>query len=478
MIGLFSTLNLGVRSLQAQQTAVEVAGQNLANVNNTAYTRQRVQIQTSPTVQTAIGPQGTGAQAVAIEQLRDLLVEGQIRSETSVGGYWTAQQKALQYAQTGLGEFIDRNADAVGSAGSGIGALSGLADELNDLFNAFQSVATATATTSPNALTERQDLLNQAQLLATRFNQSAQRLSDLSSQLDDSLEQNVTSANQLLQDIASLNQQIMGAELGNSGVANDLRDLREQKLVALGELVNFDAVEINGGVAVSINGQSLVTGGAATDALETYYGVNSELLVRTAGGGVNLALAGGSMAGTIEVRDGALKSLRDGLDGLAASLIAEVNNVHRAGFSLTGSTGEDFFTGTSAATMGVNAVLVADPGLVQLAGIAGAAGDNAVGLALAHLGGTAWAALGNQTFAGDYGRLVGKLGEDLRGANDQVAAHGAVARMLQQQRDAVSGVSVDEEMADLVRFQRAYQASARIITTVDEMLQTVLSLKS
>lgn len=478
MLGLFSTLSLGARSLQAQQTAVEIAGQNLANVNNRAYTRQRVQIQTSPAINTGIGPQGTGAQAVAIQQLRDLLVESQIRSEASVGGYWTAQQKALQYAQTGLGEFIDRNADAVGSASSGTGALSGLADELNGLFNAFQSVATATATTSPDALTERQALLHHAEVLASRFNQSADRLGQLSSQLDESLRQDLDAANQLLGDIASLNQQIMSSEIGDTGRANELRDLREQKLGQLGQLVNFDAVENNRGVDLSIAGVPLVTGMNVNDTLEDYYGVNGELLVRTVTSATALPLSRGSLAGTMAARDGAVKSLRDGLDTLTGALIAEVNNLHRAGFSLTGSTGADFFTGTNAASIAVNPGLQDNPALIQIAGASGAAGDNSVALALAHLADAAQATLGNQTFAGDYARLVANLGGELSGANDQLSAHEAVARMLQQQRDSVSGVSIDEEMSDLVRFQRAYQASARIITTVDEMLQTVLSLKS
>src|SRR2546425_13211731 len=116
MLGLFGTLNLGARSLQAQQTGVEIAGQNLANVNNPAYARQRVQIQTSPTVTTAVGPQGTGVVVAAIQQIRDALLDGQVRDETSVGGYWQAQQGALQSAQTALNEFLDQSASSVNSA--------------------------------------------------------------------------------------------------------------------------------------------------------------------------------------------------------------------------------------------------------------------------------------------------------------------------------------------------------------------------
>lgn len=475
MLGLFSTLNLGARSLQAQQTAVEVAGQNLANVNNPAYTRQRVQIQTSPAINTGIGPQGTGAQATAIQQLRDTLIEAQMRSETSVGGYWTSLQRALQYTQAGLGEFIDRNADALSSSTPGTGALSSMADELNGLFSAFQSVAT-----SPTSLTERQALLNSAQMLATRFNQSSQRLADISTGLDQSLQQDVDAANTLLTDIASLNDSIMGSEFNNSGAANDLRDQREQKLQELAKLVNFDSTEnSDGGVEIGINGVNLVSGALVGNTLETFVSGGGQLLVRSNGvsGTFPLGLSGGSMAGTIDARDGTLKTLRDGLDLLAGSLITELNNLHRPGFSLTGSTGEDFFTGTNAANIGINQTLKDNPSLIQAAGVSGAAGDNTVALSIARLAGQAEAALGNHTFSGKYAQLVANLGHGLSSANNQLAEHDAVATMLQRQRDSVSGVSIDEEMSDLVRFQRAYQASAKIISTVDEMLQTVLSLK-
>src|SRR4051812_46178166 len=110
MLGLFGTLNLGARSLQTQQQGVEVAGHNLANVNNPAYARQRLAIQTAVATQTAIGPEGTGVNAVAIVRLRSTLVDQQITNESSVGGSLDAQQEALQNAQAELGQVIDTQA--------------------------------------------------------------------------------------------------------------------------------------------------------------------------------------------------------------------------------------------------------------------------------------------------------------------------------------------------------------------------------
>jgi flagellar hook-associated protein 1 FlgK len=213
------------------------------------------------------------------------------------------------------------------------------------------------------------------------------------------------------------------------------------------------------------------------DTLETYDAGGGQLLVRAATAGTPLTITGGSIQGTIDVRDGALATLQSSLDTLASTLITQVNTVHAAGYSLTGSTGANFFTGTGAATMGVNSALAADPSLVQAAGTAGTVGDNTIALALARLAEQPQAALNNQTFTGAYGGIVAALGQTLQGANNQLANHDAVQRMLLRQRDSISGVSIDEEMSDLVRFQTAYEASAKLIATIDEMLETVLSLK-
>jgi flagellar hook-associated protein 1 FlgK len=469
MLGLFGTLNLGTRSLQAQRTGVEVAGQNLANVNNPAYSRQRVQIQTSYALPTVIGSQGTGVEAVAIQQIRDALLDSQVRAESSVVGYWSATQFALQYAQTGLGEYID----STGAVVSANGTTHGLADGLSSLFNAFQSVATA-----PESITERQLLLSQAQTLATRFNQTASGLNDVRNLLNTSLDDHVSGANDLLSQIADLNEQIASAEGSSGGTANDLRDLRQQKLEELSDLVDIQTSQgNNGAINVSIGGTQLISDNQQLDTLETYDAGGGQMLVRTVTGGTALTLTGGRMQGVIDARDGALATLQTNLDTLASQLITQVNTVHSAGFGLGGTTGADFFTGTDAASMGVNAALVSDPSLIQAAGAAGAPGDNTVALALAQLATAPQAGLGNQTFSDAYIQAVAGLGYSLSDANTQVDNSARVQAMMLQQRDSVSGVSVDEEMSDLIRYQKAYEASAKLVTTVDEMLDTILNMK-
>src|ERR1022692_4901977 len=187
MLGLFGTLNLAARSLQTQMAGVEIAGQNLGNVNTPGYSRQQVVIQTGPAIQTGIGPQGTGANAVAIQQITDALLNGQIQNQTSATGYWNANQGALESAQTALNEFLN---SAQSTSGSTATTSSGLSGQLSSLFNAFQAVAT-----SPTSIPARQALIAQAQTLAGTLNQINSRLGDLRTSLNSSLNNDVDSAN-------------------------------------------------------------------------------------------------------------------------------------------------------------------------------------------------------------------------------------------------------------------------------------------
>jgi len=462
MLGLFGTLSLGTRSLQTQRAGVEVAGQNLANVNNPDYARQRVVIQTSITLDGTFGAQGSGADAIAIQQIRSALVDQQVNGELSVGGYLEAQQQALGFAQASLGEIIDRN-----------GTPTGLSADINNLFNAFQSVATA-----PASITERQLLLAKAQDLATHLNATSARLSSLHDSLNQSLGEDVTSANKLLSEIAELNDRILNTENAAGGVANDLRDLRQAKLEELSKLVKVDAsVGANGAMSIAVNGNALVSGNQVLDTLETYDAGGGQMLVRTATSGAALALSGGRMQGTIDVRDGALATLRDQLDTFASTLITEVNAVHASGFGLNGTTGAAFFTGTNASDIAVNGALAGDPARLQISGANGNAGDNQVGLVLAQLASKKIPALGNQTFSGSYTGTVAQLGYELASVNSRAADQQVVFGMLMEQRASISGVSVDEEMTTLMKFQKAFEASARLISTVDEMLDTVVNMK-
>ena len=475
MLGLFGTLNLAARSMQAQMTGVEVAGQNLANVNTTGYSRQSVQLATSPDVTTGLGSEGTGVNAVAIRQNVNTLLNAQVQNQQSASGYWNGQQTALQNAQNALNEFLNGTSTTASTSTSSTASDSstGLAAQLNGLFSAFQAVAT-----SPTSTAARQALIGQAQTLAATFNNVSTQLGSLKTSLNSSLNNSVDSANQLLSDIANLNKQISTAEF-SGGTANDLRDAREQDLENLSHLTNITtSTSTNGAVDVSIGGQSLVTGYSVADTLQTYDAGGGQMLVQTKTGGTPLTLTGGLMQGTIDARDGTLATLQNNVNTLAGTLITQVNGVHNGGYSLTGSTSANFFNGTDAATITVNAGLVSNPDLIQTSGSATASGDNSVALQLAQLGSAAQSALGNQTFNDNYDAAVAALGSSLATANTQVTNQSMVAQMLTTQRSSISGVSVDEEMTNLLSFQRAYEASAKLVSTVDTLMGDTLAMKT
>ena len=254
MLGLFNTLTLGARALQANQLGVEVTGQNLANSSNPAYSRQRVLLSTSTPINTPLGMQGTGVQATSIEQVRDALLDGQVRDESSVGGYWTSNQSALEDAQAQLGEFL--NINSTGSASDA----QDLSDRLNNLFSSFQGLSA-----NPTSLAQRQNVVSQAQSLASSFNEASQQLSTVNDALNTTVSNNVTQANQLLTQIAGLNDQIAKAT-ASGGTANDLVDSREQALENLAGLANIQTTSnANGTVDVSIGGAQLISGNKTLD---------------------------------------------------------------------------------------------------------------------------------------------------------------------------------------------------------------------
>jgi len=467
-IGLFGTLGMAARALQTQQAGIEVAGHNLSNVNNPAYARQRLSVATSTPVVTDVGMQGTGVQATGVQQIRSQLLDDQIQSETSVSSYWNAQQQALQFAQAGLGEQIDSTTTSDGSS-----TQQGIAQSLSDLFSEFQNLST-----QPTSLAERQVLLMKAATLADQFNQVSQRLDALRASLNSSVQTDVTNANQLLGDIANLNNQIITSEISSGLTANDLRDLRQQKIEDLAQLTNVSVTQqANGGVNLTIGGVLMVSDQNVLDTLQADDAGGGQWLVKAATAGTTLALTGGSIAGEIDARDGPVATLAAGVDQLASLLIGKVNSIHADGYSLTGSSHEDFFTGADAHTIGVNPVLLNNPALVQASGTDGAVGDNAVALALAQLGTQAQTALNNQTFSQAYNQSVAAIGQSLASANSQVSNQQTVQQMLEQQRSSVSGVSIDEEMASLSIFQHAYEASARLMSVVDQMLDALVNIQ-
>jgi flagellar hook-associated protein 1 len=466
MSGLFATLNSSVKALTAHSRAIEITGKNLANVNNTTYARQRVIYGDRGTVVTPTGAESLGLEALGVQQMRDTLLDLQVAREVSLSSSYLAEQSGYQRAQAGLGQSIDR---ATGASSTGTTA-NGLGAAIDDFFNGFQSFAA-----NPTDDGQRQTLLQRAAILTDRFQLADQRLGQVQAGLDSQIGTDVQSVNTLLSTIADLNAQIGRFEVNAPGSAVDLRDQREAKIEELATKLpiavnNAGASQIQvvvkdaSGADVVLVNQGTVQGPVAFNGTQVTGGASATVL----------ALSGGSIQGSLNARDGGVQTLRDNLDALAQQLVTSVN----AAYNPTSAVGGDFFTATGTTAGTINVVSTITSANLK-ASNGGAAGDNTLALAVAQLAEQTFSTAASDsidgTFSGFFSKTVSSIGQDLAAANSKVADQTNIEKLVRSQRDAVSGVSLDEEMANLMQYQRAFQASSRVFSVVDELLDTVVN---
>ncbi|MBK9990296.1 MAG: flagellar hook-associated protein FlgK [Verrucomicrobia bacterium] len=468
MSGLFGELANGVKALTAASRSIETAGRNLANVNNSTYARQRVIYGDRGSVQTEIGVQSLGIEARQIQQLRDKLLDAQVVRESSLKSSYEAEQSAYQRAQADLGQSIDRSG-ATSTTGSE-GSSNGIAQALSDFFNAFQSFAA-----SPTDTGERQALIQKAGILTDGLNESDQRLAQLQSDLTSQVTSDITDVNSMLATIADLNGQIGRLEINQPGSAVDLRDQRQAAVEQLAQKMSIETradPTFAGQIQVfsrdaSNNPVQLINLALVTGPVTLSGSILSAGTPATA-----LVLKGGSINGALTARDGAITNLRTNLNSLASQLVTSVNTAYNP----SGATG-DFFNaaGTTAGTIAVAGTLTSTN---LKASDGGAVGDNTIAQAVANLVSTTYNTPAddiNGTFSQFYSKTVTDLGQALTTATSHVTSQTTISNLVRSQRDSVSGVSLDEEMADLIKYQRAFQACSRVVQVIDELLDDVVN---
>lgn len=468
MSGLFGELANSVKALTAASRSVELTGRNLANVNNPDYARQRVVYGNRGSVQTDLGVQSLGIEAVGIEQLRDSLLDAQVVREASLLSSYTAEQAAYQNAQADLGQSVDRSGatSTTGSAGS----TNGIGQALSDFFNAFQSFAA-----SPTDVGERQALVQKASVLTDGLNGADQRLTQLQSDLTTQATSDTTDINTLLSNIAELNGQIGRSEINQPGAAVDLRDQRQALVEKLATKMSIETAtdpSFPGEIQVyardaSNNPVQLINLSSTTGPVTL-----SGSTVSAGTPATVLALKGGSLNGTLTARDGAITTLRANLNNLTKQLVTAVN----ATYNPTGTTGNFFAAGgLTAGTIATDSTLTATN---LKASDGGAAGDSTIAQAVANLATQSFttpASSINGTFSQFFSKTVTDLGQTLSTTNSHVTSQSSIATLVKSQRNSVSGVSLDEEMSDMIKYQRAFQASSRVIQVIDELLDTVVN---
>ncbi|MCS5621325.1 MAG: flagellar hook-associated protein FlgK, partial [Nitrospinaceae bacterium] len=543
--------------LLSQQLAIEVTGQNIANVETEGYSRQEVQFEATTPRSFSLGQLGTGVRVAGIERSHDEFLFSQILGEGDTLGRFQVRKDVFEQLEILLSENNGQS----------------LNQTLSSFFAGVQDLSS-----NPTGLPERSSLLAEAENLASVFNNLGESLFKIQQNLDATISVEVPKINSLTEDIAALNKSIHANEPTTFN-ANDLRDKRDQKVKELSGLIDLNFVdELDGQISITLNdGTPLVLQSTAFTLDTSINGNNKSFLdivvLDAAGNSTNItsSITGGTLKGYLDMRDTEVEGLRDKLDRLAAGFDQEFNNIHQQGFGIDGSTGNNFFSAltttvltntnntgsaTLTATNGDPSKISIDKYEITITGsnsfsltnlttgansgtftftsgstfnlangfavtISGtpAVGDKfklsvsesatrdfsvasgvlsnsdkiSAGLNSSTDGANALELValqsklvfdsitldssGSGTFTFDefYSSIVSTVGIESFSSQATYSQQEAILLQLNTRRESISGVSIDEELINMIKFQQAYNAAARLIGVVDELLDTVIS---
>ncbi len=453
MSSLFGTLSIAVSALQAEQGALSATTNNVANANTPGYSRLRPVLVESDPVTVGSVTYGSGVTLQQIESLRDPILEYRIQEETQQQGQLNAFVSAMQQTQV---QFT--------TSGSDIGT---------EISNFFSSLTQLSA--DPTSLPVRQGVLTAAGNLASAFHNVATNLLQQQSSLNQQVGQDVQQVNTLTGQIAQLNTQISAMQ-GVDQNASALLDQRDTLISQLSGLIDVSQIQSGDGITLtSANGAPLVAGGESF-ALSTETSSSGQQDVYSQGSDITAQLTGGDLGGVIQVRDGKIPALLGSLDTLSSGLATALNAANAQGFDLNGAAGGNLFVPPSGSGQGYAAnmaVAISDPSLIA-ASSDGSPGSNGNVAALS--------AVENQPIADGqsptdyYANLVAGVGNDVSSGSAQLSSAQLVLNQMQDQLNSVSGVSLDEEASNMVQYQNAYEAAAHVVTTVNDMLYTVIQM--
>jgi flagellar hook-associated protein 1 FlgK len=454
MSDLFASLSATSQALSAQRMGLEVVGQNIANVNTPGYSRRVVDL-------AEIAPNGTwsaggGVEVTGIRSVRDTCLESRLQLETSAEQREAAVADSLSVIEAGLG--------APGTSIDG---------KLTAFFDAFAQLADA-----PTSSTARLGVISQGSELAAAFRQVSEQLSQARWDANTKIRTAVDAVNALSRKIAEANGAIVGQ---NPALTLNARDGLAAAIADLSKLVDISTVQRSDGAAdvTFANGQALVIGNSSYD-LSAVPDANGVVGLVSQDLPLTADVTGGEIGGLLHVRDGLLPDYLRRLDDIAYTVTGQVNGLHSAGVNLDGQPGGMFFT-PLAGVAGAAAGLAVDPAIASnpravAAGASAAAGDNQTARAIAALRDGHVLSSGTATLTDGWAELVYRIGQDSSAARQDQESRGAIVRQVNAMRDAVSGVSLDEEAAMMMRFQRAYEANARYFQSVDSAINTLMQM--
>lgn len=465
MSGLLALLSRSAGSLQTTQAWTATISNNISNSQTPGYARQRAELAAVlPADRYGTAFIGRGVTLQSITQARDRFLEAQLPGVIGRNASSSTQAQLLQSV-------------------TAIDVDNGVGPALSNFYAALRSLAQ-----NPGSQNYREAAVGSARALATSFNSVGQQLGGARAAIDARLSGTLPEINQAAEQLAALNIKVREARAGG-GPPNDLLDARTRLGDRLAELTGATAVpnsdnDLN---LVLPGGTALVTGNYASKLSALPDASNSghlRLLITQPDGSGPQALGtppGGALGGMLSARDGALRTAEASIDQLAFDLMGSMNAVHSAGYALDGTTGHLLFTGSATAAgaslaLGVDPALTADVSLFAAASSAATVPGDATNLQA--LINTERVPLSTGLDVGaTVARITSQYGTAASSAQAASEADATVLNHATSLRQSVSGVSVDEELIDMQRAQRAYEAISKVIKAADSMLETLMSLR-
>jgi len=456
MSGLVGILDIGKRALMTYRLAMNITGHNVANANTPGFSRQRPILTTTLPIDFRPGQLGTGVKVDEIQRMRDQFLDLQVRGGTSSVGQWEERQKFLGEVETIFNEPSE----------------SSLNNALSEFWNSWQDLAN-----DPENMATRVSVREKGQLLCNTFHRLRSKLRRVQEDINQSIKGRVEEINSLAQRIAKLNGQIVRIEIKGEN-ANDLRDQRDLLIDQLSKIADVSTVELaDGSVTVSIAGNSLVervnTVALGTSVRSSTYGTVFDVTYGKSERVLNFT--DGELKGLMDLRDEVIPQYLEELDTLASTLITRVSSLHSAGYGLDGTTtGLDFFSGSDASDIGIDQAIQGDVSLIA-ASTDGSPGNGSNAIAISDLANQLTMNGNSASFGDFYQSMMGGLGVLSQEASQNYTNNFLLLTQLENHRQSVSGVSLDEEMANMINYQHSFEAAARIISTVDEMMNTIIN---
>ena len=462
----FFGLEIAKRGLLAQMTALNTVSHNIVNANTQGYTKQRVDLTatlpfSAPSYNRDMvvpGQLGTGVQVGIINSMRNNILDARIKEAMSTQSSSSTLTDKLSELESFFNEPNTPN----------------LGDSLNEFWNALSDVAN-----NPESTAIRSNLLNVTQTITGHFHYLGDRIAKIENDLNTAVSTSVKSINNLADELANVNQQIFSS-LNIGDQPNDLMDKRDLLLNDLAKITNYQATPMdNGMIKVEINGHTLV-GGNWTMKLSAQPDIanNNFLKPVFVDDGVDALISGGSLKGDMDMRDVYLPGYKADINAAANALITNMNAMQQGGYALNAAapTGIDFFTGTDMNDININPVLDGNPALVAAAKNASSVGDGSNAVAMSGLKDALVMAGGTLTINQYYANIVSNIGSDSAQAKNDTGIYDTLNTQLSQLKNSASGVSLDEEMTDMIKYQHAFTANTKVVQVQDQVLQTILDL--